>query len=69
MIFFVMRIESKVEQEAEIFATEMCFRRNFSPKSMTNWYKHLMLKLVIGQMVTNFRLYQIPFKKSMGHVR
>jgi hypothetical protein len=68
MIFFIMRVESEAARDAEVFAMEMCYRRHISPRDILNWYRQPILKLIVGQMVSNFRLHSICLDKSLSHV-
>ncbi|XP_035920016.1 serine/threonine-protein kinase ATR [Anopheles stephensi] len=68
MIFLLMHPESHVTHEASIAIAEMCARQDISPWKILSWYRHDIIKQMMGLAVSNYILAGITLHQSMNNV-
>uniref|UniRef100_A0A182Q7R9 Serine/threonine-protein kinase ATR n=1 Tax=Anopheles farauti TaxID=69004 RepID=A0A182Q7R9_9DIPT len=64
-IFLLMHPESLVTYEASLAIAEMCARQQVSPWKILSWYRHDVIKLLIGIAVSNHCLAGINLYQSL----
>uniref|UniRef100_A0A182NNV9 Serine/threonine-protein kinase ATR n=1 Tax=Anopheles dirus TaxID=7168 RepID=A0A182NNV9_9DIPT len=64
-IFLLMRPESLVTYEASLAIAEMCARQDVSPWNILSWYRHDVIKLMMGIAVSNHCLAGITLHQSL----
>ncbi|XP_049291273.1 serine/threonine-protein kinase ATR [Anopheles funestus] len=68
MIFLLMHPESHVTHEASFAIAEICARQDTSPWKILSWYRHDIIKQMIGIAVSNYILAEISLHQSMNIV-
>uniref|UniRef100_A0A182TC53 Serine/threonine-protein kinase ATR n=1 Tax=Anopheles maculatus TaxID=74869 RepID=A0A182TC53_9DIPT len=68
LIFLLMHPESHVTHEASIAIAEMCARQDISPWRILSWYRHDIIKQMMGLAVSNYILAGITLHQSMNNV-
>uniref|UniRef100_A0A182W7X4 Serine/threonine-protein kinase ATR n=1 Tax=Anopheles minimus TaxID=112268 RepID=A0A182W7X4_9DIPT len=67
-IFLLMHPESHVTHEASIAIAEMCARQDITPWNILSWYRHDIIKQMMGIAVSNYILAGISLHQSMINV-
>uniref|UniRef100_A0A182K3Q7 Serine/threonine-protein kinase ATR n=1 Tax=Anopheles christyi TaxID=43041 RepID=A0A182K3Q7_9DIPT len=68
MIFLLMHPESHVTHEASLVITEMCARQDLTPCKILAWYRHDIIKVMMGIAVSNYILAGITLHQSINIV-
>lgn len=68
IILFLVLFECKVLNEARLTCDEICGHRKITPRTMFNWYKQSILKLIVMLAVINFLEQDIPIGDSLANV-
>lgn len=67
-LIFIIRVESAVAKNAMLAVTEMCTRFGTSPAQLFDWYKDIVLGLLIDGAVTNFMEHGLGIIKTLANV-
>ncbi|XP_058118303.1 serine/threonine-protein kinase ATR-like [Anopheles ziemanni] len=65
MLFLLMQPESEVTYEASRAVAEMCARQDVSPWNILCWYRHDIMKLMMGLAVSNYCFSGISLAHSL----
>ncbi|XP_052902719.1 serine/threonine-protein kinase ATR [Anopheles moucheti] len=68
MIFLLMHPESQITYEASIAIAEMCARQEITPWKILSWYRHDIIKQMMGIAVSNYILAGITLHQSITNV-
>ncbi|XP_053659294.1 serine/threonine-protein kinase ATR [Anopheles marshallii] len=68
MIFLLMHPESQITYETSIAIAEMCARQDITPWKILSWYRHDIIKQMMGIAVSNYILAGITLHQSITNV-
>lgn len=68
LLYFCVSYKSAVSRKACLYATEICYTFNVTPKNLLVWYRNDILRLIVPLGISNYSKQKISLERSFDAV-